>query len=364
MQFKLLPVTAAVVSLLTNYVAQAQPSHVVAANSSPEAIAAYWTAERLQNAVPMDMPRVDANSLREVRNINTTPVEGAKAQAPTAEFNFKSQQLFIPINQKQTSVRPQDAGTLNELFTSSQLVPTTNNTVYPFSTVGKIFFTTPSGNKTCTASVIGNRLLLTAGHCVHSGNGSSTGWYTNFMFVPAFNNGSAPFLTWTVTYRGVESGWFYGGGTVPNAMDYGVLEVADQTVGTKVYTLGSVTGKLGWATGLTYPNHAHIIGYSNNFDSGNMMHEVTAQSAKAVDTNNVEYGSDLGVGAGGSPWIQNFGVSSAGETGGTNSTRNTVVGTSSYAYNDTYSFANGGSIFDNNFSDLVNFMCSHAAGNC
>lgn len=334
-------------------------------NPSPEAVLSYWTPERLQNATPMDLPRVKPGSLKEISKNKMTNnlVEGDDGAPPTVNIAPDTHQLFKPINQ-QISNPSLDNGTLLEYFTSARLTPTNADTVYPYRTVGKLFFTTPSGDKTCSASVIRKRVLLTAGHCVHSGNGSQSGWFTNYLFIPAYNNGTAPYQSWTTSFSTVMSDWYNGGGKVPNKMDFGFLEVVDKTINDTLQPIGNITGFLGWQTDSTIPNHAHIIGYSNNFDSGNLMHQVTAQSAKAVDANNVEYGSDMSVGAGGSPWIQNFGDPATGQTGGTNAGRNRIVGTSAYAYSDPAALVNGGSIFDHWFVNLLNFICNHKAGNC
>jgi V8-like Glu-specific endopeptidase len=352
-------------TMLTTTVAVAgeNKSYPVSKDYPTTQVTNYWTPERLRDAVPMDLPRVELGSLKNVSITQTEKPTGNDGSPPTVEITPDNTLLFQP-KEEPSSIQPEDAGSFGQQFTSSRLLPTTNDTLYPYRTVGKLFFTTPSGNKTCTASVIRNRIILTAGHCVHNGNGSNSGYYTNFLFIPAYNSGAAPYQSWSSSYPQVGSNWFTGGGTIPNSMDYGMLEIVDKNISGTVRSIGSVTGYLGWQTGSTIPNHAHIIGYSNNLDGGNLMHQVTAQSARAVDANNVEYGSDLSVGGGGSPWIQNFGTASTGQISGTNSGRNRVIGTSAYAYNDTTTLSNGGSIFDNNFVTLLNTMCAHQAGNC
>lgn len=366
MSFKLLPISIVVASMLVSTTTvQAKSSQMLSPIQSPKDVIDYWTPERLKDAIPMDLPRVAKGSLKEASINKNIPVQVVSGSSPIVDIQPDNHQLFVPNIPKSEFNTSLDAGTLGELFTSSRLVPDTADITYPYRTVGKLFFRTASGdNKTCTASVISKRILLTAGHCLHNGNGAQTGWSSNYLFIPAYHNGAAPFQTWAITIGSVQTGWYSGGGTVPNPVDYGVLEVVDQTINGTLQTIGNVTGYLGWASGKAIPNHAHIIGYSNNFDSGNLMHQITAQSAKAVDANNVEYGSDMSVGAGGSPWIQNFGVASTGQTGGTNAARNTVVGTSSYAYNDTVSLSNGGSIFDAQWIGLINFICAHKSGNC
>lgn len=336
--------------------------------TSPAAIADYWTPERMRNATPMELPKVNFTkklSLEELKENNKgeKPEIIAKAVPPTVHVVPQQHQFFQPIYQK-SLIQPDDTGILNEQFSSSQLVPLSANVSYPYTTVGKLFFTTPAGNKTCSASVVAKRLVLTAGHCVHSGNGSSSGYYSNWSFVPAYSNGTAPFLTWKPNGITISHEWYTGGGTVPNAGDWALIVMADQTVGGTTQSIGNVVGTLGIQTLSTIPNHAHLFGYPGNLDSGQLMHQVTAQSAQAVSPNNAEYGSDMNLGSGGGPWIQNFGVASVGETGGTNAARNMLIGLASYGYNDTVTLAEGSSILNASFTGYYNSVCGLASGNC
>lgn len=343
--------------------------------NGPELIKAYWTPERMRDAEPMELPRTDPKNVKKI-SISKMKSQfggtrtGEDGAPPSIEIQPDMHQYFQPMIHKElqhkevASFDAIDTGTVQEQFTSAQLTPTTSVTVYPYRAAGKLFFTTPNGNKTCSASVIKQRIVLTAGHCVHSGNNSSTGWYTNFMFVPAFNNGAAPFLTWSVSYKATTNIWYNSAGKVPNAADWGMLEIIDQPVNGVSTRIGNLVGWLGWQSLSTIPNHATILGYPNAFDNGQLMHQVLAQSATEVAPNNAEYGSDMSFGAGGGPWIQNFGSASTGQTGGLNPGRNRVIGVTSYGFNNTTSLANGSSILDNNFVGLLNFVCNHKSGNC
>jgi hypothetical protein len=62
---------------------------------------------------------------------------------------------------------------------------------------GKVFFTEGRTNYVCsgTATTSSNGdVVTTAGHCVNEGPGA---FVTNFAFVPAYDNGAAPYGTWT-----------------------------------------------------------------------------------------------------------------------------------------------------------------------
>src|SRR6185295_349187 len=122
------------------------------------------------------------------------------------------------------------SGSTGAYFTSARLVPAAADLAYPYSTVGKLFFTIPGhGDFYCSAAVLRPRVVLTAGQCIHSGT-SNPGFFTNFRFVPAYRSGAAPFGTWTWNFVTVNTTWSQGGGSLPNAADYGMIEVADQSI--------------------------------------------------------------------------------------------------------------------------------------
>jgi V8-like Glu-specific endopeptidase len=54
--------------------------------------------------------------------------------------------------------------------------------------VGKLFFRDQAGNAyICLGSMIKPGVALTTEHCVHSSNGSASGWYNSFTFVPGYS---------------------------------------------------------------------------------------------------------------------------------------------------------------------------------
>ncbi len=65
-------------------------------------------------------------------------------------------------------------------------------------TAGKLFFRTRSGRPAvCSAAVIRARRhnqVVTAGHCVHSGQGGR--WHRDWVFVPRYHKGRRPFGRW------------------------------------------------------------------------------------------------------------------------------------------------------------------------
>ena len=83
------------------------------------------------------------------------------------------------------------------------------STPYPYKTIGKVFFTDDKGQRyECSAASIGGRAVLTAGHCICNEEGT---YYTNWIFVPAYRNGKAPFGKWTASSLLTFSSYFDGG---------------------------------------------------------------------------------------------------------------------------------------------------------
>jgi hypothetical protein len=77
---------------------------------------------------------------------------------------------------------------------------------YP-SAEGKVFFTDSGVNYVCSGSAIlstNESVVWTAGHCVNEGPGA---YYTNFMFVPAYRDGAAPYGKFVAPTLLTTSGW-------------------------------------------------------------------------------------------------------------------------------------------------------------
>lgn len=351
-----------------------------------------WTPLQYQEAAPVDLPQADFYpvDLRvEPASLPEQLSEVSSGAPPTEEIAVEAQPLFAPDdvlpvaptpaprqlagaavgNDRRT---PQDVGTYhpNARFTSQRLVPLSADLAYPYRAVGKLFFTVPDGRSgTCSAAVISRRLVLTAGHCVHSGNNQQSGWHRDFRFVPAYRDGAAPYGTWGYSWVITTTTWYSGGGGVPNAADYAILEISDQSIDGATRRIGEVTGWLGTATNSLTPNHAYLLGYPAAFDNGAKMHQVAAQSLGTYNNNTALYGSDMTGGSSGGPWIKNFGDPADGQSGGLDPTRNQVVGVTSFGFTDPAPKMQGSSILDTRFSNasgtgIFNVTCAHQAGNC
>ncbi len=318
----------------------------------------YWTAERLKNAAPVELKAEIYSTPRFKKNRDIGKTFNSPASPPTINIEPNNNNKLLEITSSDTDEHkrvPYKKGAYS-YFTSSRVIPAPHaQNHYPFSATGKLFFSDKNGNDyICSASVIAVRLVITAGHCIYDANIKE--WYENFVFIPAYHKGKAPYRKWYWRWAIASRIWMNGGGIIPNDEDFAIIQLKDR----KEQEIGNVVGWYGIKTYSASPNHLTLLGYPANFDSGEWMHRVDAQQFRNESSNTVEYGSDMKGGSSGGPWIENFGQRSRGQTvAGANS----VVSVTSFGPIDNLDYQ-GGSILNSNFWDMFNQACKHRKGNC
>ena len=188
---------------------------------------------------------------------------------------------------------------------------------FPFRAVGKLFFTQNGVNYVCSASSIGGYAIITAGHCVHAGSGGAGGWSSNVVFVPAYNNGNAPFGQWIGAFSWVQAAWM-------NSRDFGsdIGGVVLQPLGG--LKLSQRVGAFGFAWNGSPGKHWFSLGYPQAapFD-GKKMFACAASYAYgdgAFAPNPSGMGCDMTGGCSGGPWVWQLG-GTGGYVNGVNSYR-------------------------------------------
>ncbi|GAA4015580.1 hypothetical protein GCM10022247_43120 [Allokutzneria multivorans] len=179
--FVALGASAAVLALAP--VGQAAPSpDVVERSQAPTAeVDAYWTPERIAEAVanPMPMPTPD----------------GAPA-APQAGARDLIQKVPGP-------------------YSSEKL-----------RSMGRLLFTTGGRNSSCSATSVeaaNKNLVWTAAHCVHYGGVAAE----NITFLPGFLNNEKPYGTWPAKKTFIPQGWISSSGN-DFSLDYAGFSVESQ----------------------------------------------------------------------------------------------------------------------------------------
>jgi V8-like Glu-specific endopeptidase len=352
------------------------------AAAAPEAagVDTFWTPERLRDAKPPKLPAprpggvagLPKAAVLETVTISK-PARGTSnpGSAPSVTEGGAQKQL---LPETEAGVAPQAGGVMPEAtssfgayFTTGRVFPDAALTAYPYSTAGKLFFTNPRTrqNFVCSASVLRPRIVVTAGHCVTNPSTTAANrfFFTNFLFVPAFNNGAAPFGSWTSSQQWVLNAWYMSSGSVPNAGDVAFLVMSDRNISGTTRKIGSMTGWLGYSTGSLVKNHVTMLGYPCNLDSCSRMQETTAGSFASGGSNTQIYGSAARGGASGGPWIQDFGINPVSNPVVTLG-RNYLVGVTSYGPIATEPKYLGASILDNNFISVLTSACNATAGNC
>ena len=342
------------------------------------AVEQFWTAARLLSAKPIEpalrvaadgrplvsdtaakftgtavkgtggLPSVQPGASLRKTLVSASDLAGAQAEANVSE---------------DVSAIPEASSSFGARFTTSRVFPDATTIAYPYRTAGKLFFHDPrtGGNFVCSASVLRPRIIVTAGHCVThpSTNPFIRYFYSNFFFVPAYNNGSAPYGVWTPSQEWITNTWYFSDGSVPNQQDVGILIANDQRT-----KLGYVTGWLGYYTNQLGNNNVTILGYPCNLDSCAKMQETFAQTFEYGGNNTDIYGSAMKGGASGGPWVQDFGINPAGAPAGLLG-NNYLVAVTSYGPINTALMYLGASNLDSRFLSLLSAACGSATtGNC
>ncbi|MGC4807507.1 hypothetical protein [Micromonospora sp. DT233] len=234
----------------------------------------YWTPERMRTAISAD-----------------TLVEKADSTSATA----------LGPNGPARSV-PAAAPTVSRKAVDKKAGSGMGTNVNASATVGKVFFYNPSngGNYVCSAGTVNSgskRLVMTAGHCVHGGAGGT--WMQNWVFVPYYNYGSAPYGQWSAKSLTTFNAWINSSDlsrdvawvvTWPNASNQ---------------LLVNVVGGNGIMANYPYQQFITILAYpaAPPFDGGWQQY---CQGNSYQSGNKMAMNCGFTGGSSGSPWLQGY----------------------------------------------------------
>ena len=286
-----------------------------------------WSLTRMEAAQPFPLPEVD--SLPQTRSIMNDPDElpvYIPSVPPAAITNNPSTNADTSITADQ-AVSNYDYPapyTRYENFDSYQ--------TFPYSTVGVLFFSQRGADYRCSAAVVGENALWTAGHCVHDGSGEPEGWSEDVVFVPAYKDGSEPYGRWEFFDLVTRVAWYSGGDL---RFDFGGVILNPNGSNQSVQ---EAVGSLGFAYNLEPDQHWFNIAYPSEspFDGKRM--QICAASFARLASNPafptpIGMGCDMTKGSSGGAWIINFSGSSGSMNyvNGNNSFRYTGFGEEIYS---------------------------------
>lgn len=215
-------------------------------------------------------------------------------------------------------------------------------------TNGRVFWACGNGLSSCSASVIPSSsgdLIVTAAHCVFDTN--TLRWLTNcnWIFVPGYVNGTAPYGQWAAREAAVLNAW----ARFSPDYNYDVAFVALSRLNSRRISQVTGTQQLGFNQARNQLSYS--FGYPVNLERGEVLQFCSGVPAASRYTAGGYRGQGLSNclmtgGCSGGPWLQRFNVS-------------TGIGITYSVNSFTYSLAPNtinGPMFDSNVQNLWNYM--------
>lgn len=247
-------------------------------NAPDKKVAAYWTEERMAAAKPYEGPQPDADG---------PPKPASGSTSSTDPFG------------KIDPVGPKDASS------GASTMPD-----------GILFFDSPDGPSSCSASVVNapsKRVLVTAGHCVYGASADGQGfWMTNMVFVPGYDGtaeDAAPAGVWTARSLRTFDAWIEN--TTDYTNDVGFVTLNDG--GDATQPVADAVGAHGLAWGGSHDFQATIHGYPSNQSApgGNPVMRECKDGVIEESSMGMVDGCDFGFGASGGPWLHSYDASAS-----------------------------------------------------
>ncbi|KJY23523.1 MULTISPECIES: trypsin-like serine peptidase [Streptomyces] len=231
----------------------------------------FWTAERMREATPLDVTAVPGAARTPVAT-SAVPT----AVAPTAALSAASPTAF-----------PQAGG----VWTGGGAVVKTS---------GRVFFTMGGRTASCSGNSItsaNGSTVMTAGHCVKY----QGAWHTNWVFVPAYNNGSAPYGQWSATKTFATDQW---AASEDMNMDVGLAVVAPLNG----QTLSQAVGAQGVLFNGGYNKKMYSFGFpaAAPYDGTKLVYCSGNSGKDFLLTKDHGLGCNMTGGSSGGPWFQDF----------------------------------------------------------
>ncbi|MFJ2741789.1 trypsin-like serine peptidase [Streptomyces sp. NPDC087440] len=243
-------------------------SALSAALSAEQQVRNFWTTERMRSAKPLDLLQVSPSKLAP-----------AKAGGPTTSVPATSAPAIKAF--------PQKGGA----WTGGGAVVKTS---------GRVFFTYQGRTASCSGNSVTSQnksTVVTAGHCVKLDGA----WHTNWVFVPAYNDGATPYGTWTAAKTSATDQW-----AASEDMNYDVgLAVVNPLNGQK---LSDVVGAQGiqFNGGYNKPMYAFGFPAAAPYDGKRLIYCSGNTTKDFLLTKDHSLACDMTGGSSGGPWFNSF----------------------------------------------------------
>jgi len=237
------------------------------------------------------------------------PAAGATGAVVTALARTGVREHWTPRRMREAVPRdldpagePVTAGaTLGSARSAAQASPQPRST-------GKLFFREGSTDYVCSAAAVNTPerdLVVTAGHCVNTGGrrgllgGCRAGaYYSDFLFVPAYDHAAAPYGTWVGIAAITQSAWIHQCDAV--ARDQAMIRVGPRGGQRLVDVVGG--NALAW----NYPvreEGVRVVGWPAEppYD-GQTRQECVGPTTVLPETGDAQISCPLTGGASGGPW--------------------------------------------------------------
>ncbi|MFE3553598.1 peptidase [Streptomyces sp. NPDC059193] len=232
----------------------------------------FWTAERMRAATPLDITAAPGTARTPV----AAPVTSA---APT--------RIAPTAASASPTTFPQPGGA----WTGGGAVVKTS---------GRVFFTMGGRTASCSGDSVtsaNGSTVMTAGHCVKY----QGAWHTNWVFVPAYNNGSAPYGQWSATKTFATDQW---AASEDMNMDVGLAVVAPLNG----QTLSQVVGAQGILFNGGYNKRMYSFGFpaAAPYDGTKLVYCSGNSGKDFLLTKDHSLACNMTGGSSGGPWFQDF----------------------------------------------------------
>ncbi|MDQ0942815.1 serine protease [Streptomyces sp. V1I1] len=230
----------------------------------------FWTAERMRNATPLDLLPLTRDGLKALG----TPKRGGKETA-------------IPPTAVSPTAFPQAGGP----WTGGGAVVKTS---------GRVFFSFQGRTASCSGNSVTSQngsTVITAGHCVKY-QGS---WHTNWVFVPAYNNGQAPYGQWSATKTFSTDQW-----VASEDINYDVGAAVVAPLGGK--KLAETVGAQGLSFNGGYNKAMYAFGFpaASPYDGTKLIYCSGNSSKDFLFSKDHSLGCNMTGGSSGGPWFTSF----------------------------------------------------------